>query len=141
MSTYSYSKTARNMTLIVPVLLMSALFIWAIYELFSGNDQAIYKLIVYTMPFLLLSSFIGLHNPSAVVVTKESITFSGFGRSHVYTWEEAGSIRIRKYNYVGKTLIRLGKPKVLGGRYWITNEMNGYEDLLNYLEKKSEKGE
>lgn len=96
-------------------------------------------LIVYTMPVLLLSSFIGLHNPSSVTVTDQFIVFSGFGRSHMYTWEEAGIISVRKYDYVGKTFIRLGKPRILGGRYWITNEMNGYKELIGLLEQKSEK--
>lgn len=140
MSTYSYNKTARNMTLIVPVLLMIGFFVWALYGLFTEGALIIYKLTIYTMPVLLASSFYGLHNPSSITVTDKSITFSGFGRSHVYTWEEAGTIYLKNYGYVGKTLIRLGKPRILGGRYWITNEMQGYSELLNFLEQRDERG-
>lgn len=139
MSTYSYNNAARNMTLVVPVLLMVGLLIWAVYGLFSEGDLMIYKLTVYTMPVLLASSFFGLHNPSSIVVKDDSITFSGFGRSHMYTWEEAGIIYIKSYGYVGKTLIRLGKPRIFGGRYWITNEMQGYSELLDFLEQRDER--
>lgn len=139
MSIYTYSKSSKNMTIFLPVLVMAGLFVWAVYGLLSENRFPLDELILYTMPVLLLSSFIGLHNPSSIKVTDQSITFSGFGRIHTYTWEEAGIIFVRKYEYAGKTFIRLGKPRILGGRYWITHEMNDYKELLSLLEQKSQK--
>lgn len=140
MSTYSYSKTARNMTIMLPILIMGVLLLGAIYGIAADHDFALAKLILYTMPVLLASSFIGLHHPTSVTITDDRIMFSAFGRSHTYKWEELDHLYLRNYSYVGKTLIRLGKPQIFGGRYWITNEMSGYKELIDRLEQKSVKG-
>ncbi|GLC87150.1 hypothetical protein [Lysinibacillus piscis] len=141
MRIFQYTKTAKNMNILVPIVLMVGLMLWACYGLWNGENMMLSKLVLYTMPVLLASSFIGLHHPTRVTVTDEAIVFSAFGRNHSYRWDELTFIHLRNYRYVGKSFIRLGKPQILGGRYWLTNDLAGYNELIALLEQKSKEGE
>ncbi len=72
------------------------------------------------------------------MVTDESIIFTGFGRSHQYKWEEVEEYTLKDYGYVGKSFIKIGKYRLLGGRYWVSSKLEGYRELLSILQSRLE---
>ncbi|WP_299090945.1 hypothetical protein [uncultured Metabacillus sp.] len=136
MKKYVYSKPDLWVSIILPVFLMMGLFLWAIYRSLMEGPLPFYQLLIITMPLLLLSTLMGLHNPSSVTVTTNSIIFEGFGRKHEYLWEDIEGLSVKNYGYAGKSFIRIGKYRLFGGRYWISNKMHGYKELLNFLQTK-----
>lgn len=138
MKHYRYSTHALWLSIIFPVMLMIGLFIWAVYGVINSGPVGIYQLILVVMPILLLSSLIGLNNPSNITVTPESIVFEGFWRKHEYKWKDVEELTLKDYGYVGKAFIRIGKYRPLGGRYWVSSNLIGYKDLLGTIQSKLE---
>lgn len=138
MKQYRYSTPVLWLSIIFPVLLMSGLLIWAVYGVIMEEPLGIYQLILVAMPLLLLSSLIGLHNPSSITVTDEFIIFKGFGRKHQYKWKEVEELTLKDYGYVGKAFIKIGKYQLLGGRYWVSSKLEGYKELLGILQSQLE---
>jgi hypothetical protein len=90
------------------------------------------------MPLLLISSLVGINNPSSITLTPESIVFEGFWRKHEYRWQDVEELTLKDYGYVGKAFIRIGKYRLLGGRYWVSSNLEGYKELLGIIESKLE---
>lgn len=117
---------------------MIGLFIWAMYGVVIEGPSGIYQLILAVMPLMLLSSLIGLNNPSSITVTPESIVFEGFWKKHEYRWIDVEELTLKDYGYVGKSFIRIGKYRLLGGRYWVSSNLQGYKELLETIQSKLE---
>jgi len=134
MKKYRYSKWMVCSKNFVPLILMVGLFGYGIYGYLIDEHNELYKLLILVMPFLILSSVIGLQFPSSITVTKEGILFEGFGRQHKYDWSEVkNEMKIKKYDFAGQIYIRIGNPRIFGGRYWISYKMDGYSELLSEL--------
>lgn len=134
---FYYKHTNEYFSFLLPTILMVGVLVWGIYGLLAVGPLARYKLACVAMPILILSSVIGLHNPTNVQLSDSSIIFQAFGLKHEYKWKDVESLKIRTYA-MGNTLIVIGKPRVFGGRYWIKSQMDGYDELLQYLAEKSE---
>ncbi|SHR94567.1 Uncharacterised protein [Mycobacteroides abscessus subsp. abscessus] len=138
MKHYRYSTQVLWLSIIFPVVLMIGLFIWAVLGVITNGPLGIYQLILVAMPLLLISSLIGLNNPSSITLTPDSIIFEGFWRKHEYKWIDVDELTLKDYGYVGKAFIRIGKYHLLGGRYWVSSNLEGYKELLEVIESKLE---
>ena len=138
MKHYRYSTTVFWFSIIFPVILMIGMFIWAINSLINNGSEGIYLLVLIVMPLLFVSSVIGLNNPSQITVSSEAIAFIGFWRKHEYKWQEVTEFTVKDYGYVGKSFIRIGNFRLLGGRYWISNKLEGYQELLTIIKAQAE---
>lgn len=115
---------------------MIGIFIWAVYGLFDQGPLPQFKLACIAMPVMLFSMFIGLHYPTTVHLSKSYIIFESFGKKNKYVWKDIQNFRVKCYPF-GSTLIDIGEQKVLGGRYWIKSHMEGYDELLHFLQEKA----
>jgi hypothetical protein len=138
MKHYRYSTLVLWLSIIFPVVLMIGLFIWAVHGVIMNGPLGIYQLILAAMPLLLISSLVGINNPSSITLTPESIVFEGFWRKHEYRWQDVEELTLKDYGYVGKAFIRIGKYRLLGGRYWVSSNLEGYKELLGIIESKLE---
>lgn len=138
MKNYRYTTTVFWLSIIFPVILMIGIFIWAIYSLIMNGPDGIYLLVLTAMPLLFLSSVIGLNNPSQITLSSDGIVFIGFWRRHVYKWQDVTELTVKDYGYVGKAFIRIGNYRLLGGRYWISNKLEGYQELLTVIKGQAE---
>lgn len=136
MERFTYSKLTAFVSIIFPVILMAGLFIWSFYEIWMKEASTIAHLLIVTMPILLLFSVIGINNPTSVTLTADFIKFEGFGRTHQYNWNELQDIHVKNYGYVGKSFIKIGGYRLLGGRYWVSSSLRGYNELIGYLQNK-----
>lgn len=135
---YYYRQSTQYLSFFLPALLMVGVFVWGIYGLVAVGPLLQYQLACIVMPILILSTFIGLHNPTGVKVTDTSIVFQAFGLKHEYKWKDVHNLKIKRYPLGGSSLISIGRPQLFGGRYWVRSQIDGYEELIAYLAEKSE---
>ena len=137
MKHYQYATTSFIMTVLLPVLVMAGLFIWGISLLLSGEQTAFAQLLVYGSAILLFFSIIGIHTPSWIKLDDEKIVVHAFFVTHTFYWKDLSFVQLRVYDKVGKLYIRLGTNKIVGGRYWVSGDIEEYEDLFENLKEKS----
>jgi hypothetical protein len=140
MKRYQYAKPVLWVSIILPIFLMVGLLFWSVYRSLIEGPLPLYQFLMLIMPLLIISSVVSLHNPSSVTVTSEYIVFEGFGRKHLFNWEEIEIITVKDYGYVGKSFIRVGRYSPFKGRYWISNKLTGYRELLTFLQTKKAGG-
>ncbi|MEW9672095.1 hypothetical protein [Ammoniphilus sp. 3BR4] len=138
MKIYSYRQSTYYVSFLLPASILLGIFVWAVYGMWQQGPLLYYKLAIITMPILILSTFKGIHNPTSVQLSESSICFHFFGMKHEYKWNDINYLKINQYPFIGKTLIRIDKPQIFGGRYWVTNQMEGYEELVPLLSKRAE---
>src|SRR5690606_8284940 len=122
--------------IIIPNLLMALILLWGIADVIQNGMSSFSQLVLVVMPILLLSSIVGVSNPSKVKIDDESISFYLFGRRHSYQWEAIDSLKLRRYDPIGKIYIGIGTKRIFGGRYWISSNISNYAELNNVLYDK-----
>ncbi|TRZ38109.1 hypothetical protein CEQ21_22110 [Niallia circulans] len=135
MKQYRYTSSVLFLSIILPVLIMMGLFIWAIVQVLNGGLVGIHPLLLIAMPVLFITSVIGINNPSSITLTTESIIFEGFWSRHEYKWEDVKELTLKDYGYVGKAFIKIGRFRLLGGRYWVSSKLEGYKELLAVIKE------
>ncbi|WP_232698444.1 hypothetical protein [Brevibacillus daliensis] len=138
MQVYGYPKSTFILSSLAPIILMVGVLLWGIDGVIAEGWLNKYKLAIVAMPVLLAATMIGLHYPTVVTVTEYGIEFRAFGVKHRYKWDEIKLLKVKEYQIVGKSFIRIGGLQILGGRYWVNHRMENYKELIAFLHEKSE---
>lgn len=138
MKKYDYSNSTLWVSIILPVIFLIGLFIWALFEILTKGFTFYTQFLAVMIPAFILLSVVGIHNPFRIIVTEEHVTFEGFGRSHQYSWDEVDNLMVKDYGNLGKSFIKIGKFRMLGGRYWISSKIDGYRELIDLLQAKAQ---
>jgi hypothetical protein len=77
-----------------------------------------------------------IHFPSKVEITEAAIAFHGYGRAHVFAWDRIARVRVRRFLVKDRVLVRLAPASAWRGRYWLTDGIEGYPDLVRELERR-----
>jgi len=77
-----------------------------------------------------------LHYPSRVETTAEAISFSAYGRTHAFRWDELTRIHVRRFIVRDRVLVRLYPTTSWRGRYWLTDGLDGFDVLVRELEQR-----
>ena len=93
--------------------------LYSIYNLFV-NQNIIYSLPIIICAYIIMEDFVTISNPSSVTITDESITFSAYGRSHKFLWNEMRSFTIKEFISSRKMFIRINGGGIFSGRYWLS---------------------
>lgn len=130
MKTYTYNPQRYFLAVIAPIILMSVIIIWAINGLLSEQSNSLHMISVIVVPIILLSSVFGANKPKDIVISNKGLEFKGFGRVHIYDYEDIYSVKIKEYMFIDKVYIRINNGKLLRGRYWVDLfQFNDYEEL------------
>jgi hypothetical protein len=78
-----------------------------------------------------------LHFPARVSVDTDGVTFAGYGRAHRFAWRDVETIRVRRFLMKDRVLVRLAPAPPWRGRYWLTQSVSGFDDLVRELEARS----
>lgn len=78
-----------------------------------------------------------LHHPSRVELTPDAISFSAFGRTHVFAWSDVTRVRVRRFAVRDRVLVRITPASALRGRYWLTDALDGYDALVEELARRA----
>jgi hypothetical protein len=134
MKEYRYDTGYYLVSVLGPNILMTCLLIWAVYCQIQGESSLLQKLVITIVPFLLFSSLLAMNQPRLITDDDETLTFYGFFQKHEYKWSEIETIRIRNFIMTDKVLVRIGKDRLLGGRYWLdTDSLRGCRELLDKM--------
>jgi hypothetical protein len=88
------------------------------------------------MPVVIISTFVSLNTPHKVIIDGNIIHFYSFGMKHSYDLKKVKKIDVKEFIFSDKYLVRIGEPSVLSGRYWISSNIIGHEELLNFFKEK-----
>jgi hypothetical protein len=90
-------------------------------------------------PLVLLWGVVTLHFPNRIEVTSRGLAFSGYGRTHRYTWDQVERLHVRRFAVKGRVFVRVSPAPAWRGRYWITDAMEDYERLVAALEARAQR--
>ncbi|WP_339285801.1 hypothetical protein [Oceanobacillus sp. FSL K6-3682] len=137
MKHYQYTTSKFVTTVLLPLIIMIGLLIWGILLLLSGEQTPFAQLLIYGSAILLFFSIIGIHTPGWIKLDDEKIILHAFFVTHEFYWKELSFVQLRVYQQTGNLYIRLGTNKFIKGRYWITSDIKGYDNLFEELKTKS----
>lgn len=138
MKKYDYSNSTLWVSIILPVIFLIGLFIWALFDILTIGFTFYTQFLAVMIPAFILLSVFGIHNPFRIIVTQDHVIFEGFGRSHQYSWDEIDTLMVKDYGNLGKSFIKIGKFRMVGGRYWVSSKINGYRELIDLLQTKEQ---
>lgn len=134
MKTYGYKKGYYAVSILGPNIMIAALLLYAIFDRLAGNNSWIDQLAILMGPLLLFSGLVVANQPRQITDDGETLTFYGFFQKHEYKWSEINYVRIRKFSMTDKIFIRIGRERVLKGRYWLDmSSLSGSQELLEKL--------
>lgn len=136
MKVYKYKYSYYLVSQLIPAILIIGVFIWTIYQRIYFPENIIYRLLIVVMPVVIISTFISLNTPHKVIIDGNNIHFISFGMKHSYDLAKIKKINVKEFIFSDKYLVRVGEPSVLRGRYWISNNIIGHDELLAFFKEK-----
>ncbi|HHW03812.1 MAG TPA: hypothetical protein GXX35_13570 [Thermoanaerobacterales bacterium] len=136
MKIFKYKYSYYLVSQLIPGILIVGVFLWSIYQRILFPENILYRLLVIVMPVVILSTFVSLNTPHKVIIDKNMIHFYSFGMRHSYDLNKIKKISVKEFIFSDKYLVRLGEPSVLRGRYWISNNIIGHDELLKFFKEK-----
>jgi hypothetical protein len=82
-------------------------------------------------------SLVTLHFPHRVELTDSGVSFHAYGRAHAYPWREVECITVRRVLVRDRALVRIAPSPPWRGRYWLTDSLGGFADLVAELERRA----
>ncbi|HWQ80182.1 MAG TPA: hypothetical protein VN381_15250 [Anaerovoracaceae bacterium] len=134
MKEYRYRIGYYLVSVLGPNIMMVCLLVWAVYGRVQGESGLLQQIVLTVVPLLLISSLIAMSQPRLITDDGETLTFYGFFQKHAYKWSEIRNLRIRRFIMSDKVLVRIGKDRLLAGRYWLdTDSLEGCSELLDKM--------
>lgn len=134
MREYRYDTGYYLVSVLGPNIMMVCVLVWAVYSLVQGENGPLQQLAVTIVPLLLISSLVAMNQPRLITDDGETLTFYGFFQKHEYKWSEIETIRIRSFILTDKVLVRIGKERLLSGRYWLdTDSLREARELMDKM--------
>ena len=86
--------------------------------------------------YTLFNTFIARCYPSKIILEEDGISFVSYGRTVKYRFDEIKRFMVKDWRGSGRMYIRINKPSLLQGRYWLyLRRCNDGEELFLYLLK------
>lgn len=134
--TFQYPNQRRLFSIIVPTVLAAGVTGYLLMEFVLGSSTALTLPLMALSLLIFLDHFVSLSHPEKVTISDDSIEFSGFGRSHHYTFDQIKRINIRKMTFTKNIYVRINDAGLLKGRYWLHIEtLNDGDELQAFIQK------
>jgi hypothetical protein len=75
-----------------------------------------------------------LHFPHRVELTDRGVSFHAYGRAHAFAWQDVERLSVRRFLVRDRVLVRIAPSPPWRGRYWLTDGMEGFAELVRALE-------
>jgi hypothetical protein len=105
--------------------------------LFARPGGSMFDLLLAAIPLVLVFRIATLHFPTRVVLSESHIAFSAYGISHTFAWADVTRLRVRRFLVKDRVLVRVSPAPAFRGRYWLTRQMHGFDDLVEELEARA----
>lgn len=134
---YLFNKKMFLVRMIYGSILAAIVFVFGIYSISRGSSMKyLWMFTCFLCIYTIITNFISISYPEKIVINSNEISFSAFNKSHVYSINELKCFKIKEQQLAGRMYIRVNKPSLVKGRYWIDlKAYNDYKDLgKNLLE-------
>ena len=126
-----------GLTVAGPLLVMGALLVLSLMRIFQGTQGALDRIAAAVVPIIAVLELGGLNRPRRITADNQGITFHGCRRRHAYQWADLSILKLKEFAFTSSVYIRIGKPRVLRGRYWIEgSKYDGIEALVLELRRR-----
>ncbi|MDF2880694.1 MAG: hypothetical protein K0R54_1251 [Clostridiaceae bacterium] len=132
---YLFDKKTFLIRVIYAGILAAIVFVFGIYSISTGSSMKyLWMFICFLCVYTIITNFLTISYPEKIVIDNNTISFSAFNQSHVYSKKELIGFKIREQQLAKKMYIRVNKPSLFKGRYWIDlKAYNDYKDLEKCL--------
>ncbi|QAT40721.1 hypothetical protein [Clostridium sp. JN-9] len=132
---YVFDKKMFIIRVIYAGILAAIVFTFGIYSIIGGSTMKyLWMFICFICIYTLITNFIAISYPEKIVIGNNAISFSAFNQSHVYSRKELIGFKIKEQQLAKKMYIRVNKPSLFKGRYWIDlKAYNNNKDLEKCL--------
>lgn len=128
---YLFDKKTFMVRVVYAGILAAIVLVLGIYNILIGSSlKYLLMLICFLCVYTIITNFISIGYPEKIVIDNNEICFSAFNKTHVYSRNELTSFKIKEQHLAAKMFIRVNKPSLFKGRYWIDlKAYNDYKDL------------
>lgn len=132
---YLFDRRTFLIRVIYAGILAAIVFVFGIYGIATGSSMKyLWMFICFLCVYTIITNFIAISYPEKIVIDNNEITFSAFNKAHVYSRKELTGFKIKEQQLAKRMYIRVNKPSLLKGRYWIDlKAYNDYKDLEKNL--------
>ncbi|SKC63645.1 hypothetical protein [Maledivibacter halophilus] len=130
---YLFDKKIFLIRVIYAGILAAVIFLFGIYSISKGSTMKyLWMLICFLCVYTIITNFVAIGYPKKIVIDNNQISFSAFNKAHVYSRKELKGFKIKEQKLAGKMYIRVNKPSLFKGRYWI--DLKAYSDCKDLEE-------
>lgn len=128
---YLFDKKTFMIRVVYAGILALIVLIFGMHSIIMGSSiTSFWILICFLCVYTIMTNFISISYPRKIVIDDDKISFSAFNKSHVYSRKELESFKVKERQLSKKLYIRVNKPSLIKGRYWIDlSAYNDYEEL------------
>ena len=139
MNSKTYTFQDPIFTIEVPVTTAFCAFLipYGIYHMVKGDllTPPLLAFFVVAAIYQVWNVVVSAAHPKDVIVDDESISFCLYGRQDRYELDQISDLHVRSNAHNGKLFIRINKPTIFRGRYWVnTQDFNDGRELFNLIE-------
>ena len=135
--THAYPRGLRG-----PAAQDAALVIAAVaFVLLPDVPAGVRGLMLGAIAIVLAWGAVTLHFPSRVEIDPEGVTFARSRRAHRFGWKDVRGVKVRRFLVKDRVLVRIDPAGgAWRGRYWILDSIEGFEGLVQELERRGREG-
>ncbi|WP_066499616.1 hypothetical protein [Abyssisolibacter fermentans] len=132
---YLFNKKTFLIRVIYAGILAAIVLLFGIYSISRGSTMKyLWVLICFLCVYTIITNFISISYPQRIVIDNDEISFSAFKKTHVFSRKELKGFKIKELKLAEKMYIRVNKPSLFKGRYWIDlKAYNNHKDLSKNL--------
>lgn len=124
---YLYDKRTFSIRVVYAGILAAMVLIYGIYSVSRGSSlKYLWIFACFLCVYTLVSNFVSISYPKKITISSNEISFSAFNKTHVYSRKDLTGFKIKEQHLAAKMYIRVNKPSLFKGRYWI--DLKAYSD-------------
>lgn len=104
-------------------IVAACVIIACIIGILLGFYPKLLGMVILVSGYTIWNTFAAISNPQIVTISDDFISFSAYGKRDVFDLCELSSFMIREFPSAGKMYVRVNKPGLLKGRYWLYTMM------------------
>jgi len=128
---YLFDKKTFSIRVIYAGILAAVVLVFGIYSILRGSSfKYLWMFTCFLCVYTIITNFMAISYPEKVTISSSEICFSAFNKAHVYSRKDLFGFKIKEQQLAAKMYIRVNKPSLFKGRYWIDlKAYNDYKEL------------
>lgn len=135
---YVYSPREYFWKVTLTGIVAICVFVASVALIVIGTDlnPLLFAFIALVAGYTVFNTFVARTYPNQVLLEEDGISFSAYGKTTKYRFDEIERFMVKDWRGSGRMFIRVNKPGLLHGRYFLyCNRCNDGEELFLYILK------